>query len=163
MPRKASPSRDRLRGTRPAVAAEPLAAAVADRLHSAAIHLLRSARREDPASGLSPARLSALSVVVFAGPLSLGELAAAEQVRPPTMSRLVAALVDAGLVEREPDPADGRVTRLRPTAEGRRILDEGRRRRVAYLAALLGGLDSGDLATLDAAADLLMALFQRPG
>jgi DNA-binding MarR family transcriptional regulator len=142
---------------------EALAFAVADRLHSAAIHLLRSARREDPASGLSPARLSALSVVVFAGPLSLGELAAAEQVRPPTMSRLVAALVDAGLLEREADPADGRVTRLLATAAGRRILAAGRRRRVAYLAALLGGLDAADLATLAAAAELLTGLFQRPG
>lgn len=139
------------------------AAAVADRLHSAAIHLLRSARREDPASGLSPARLSALSVIVFGGPSSLGELAAAEQVRPPTMSRLVAALVAAGLVERQPDPADGRVTRLRATAEGRRILEQGRRRRVAYLAARLGDLDPADLATLDEAAGLLLRLFHRPG
>lgn len=136
------------------------AAAVADRLHSAAIHLLRSARREDPASGLSPARLSALSVVVHGGPLSLGELAAAEQVRPPTMTRLVSALEEAGLVTREPDPADGRVTRVRATGEGRRLLDEGRRRRVASLARCLAGLPPRELETLAAAGDLLLELFR---
>ena len=95
---------------------------VADRLHSAAIHLLRWLRREDEAAGLSPARLSALSVVVFGGPLPIGELARAEQVRPPTMTRLVQALERDGLVAREPDPADGRVTRVRATAEGARIV-----------------------------------------
>ncbi|CAA9348463.1 MAG: hypothetical protein AVDCRST_MAG40-2756, partial [uncultured Gemmatimonadaceae bacterium] len=83
---------------------EPLA----DRLHSAAIHLLRWLRREDGAAGLSGPRLSALSVVVLAGPLTLGELAAAEQVRPPTMTRLVDALAAEGLVRREPDACDGR-------------------------------------------------------
>ena len=87
----------------------------ADRLHSAAIHLLRRLRREDAATGLSAPRLSALSVVVFGGPLTLGELASAEQVRPPTMTRLVSALEDAGLVDRETDAADGRLTRIRAT------------------------------------------------
>lgn len=139
---------------------EDLSVVVADRLHSAAIHLLRSARREDPASGLSPARLSALSVVVYGGPLALGELAAAEQVRPPTMTRLVSALEEAGLVAREPDPADGRVTRVRATGEGRRLLDEGRRRRVAYLAERLAGLPPRDLDTLAAAGNLLLELFR---
>src|SRR4051794_41857953 len=77
---------------------------VADQLHSAAIHLLRSLRREDTASGLSAPRLSALSVVVFGGPLTIGALAAAEQVRPPTMTRLVAALQAQGLRARGPGP-----------------------------------------------------------
>src|SRR6476661_10655355 len=86
-----------------------LAASTAIRLHSAAIHLLRRLRREDDASGLSAPRLSALSVVVFGGPLTLGALAAAEQVRPPTMTRIVSALEAAGLVQREPGPRDGRV------------------------------------------------------
>ena len=87
----------------PAAAPPPpddAAVQVADRLHSAAIHLLRSLRREDDAVGLSAPRLSALSVVVFAGPITLGALAAAEQVRPPTMTRLVQALEAEGLVER---------------------------------------------------------------
>ena len=83
--------------------------AVADRLHSAAIHLLRRVRKEDDASGLTAPRLSALSVLVFGGPKTIGELAAAEQVRPPTMSVIVADLARAGLVTREPDPDDGRI------------------------------------------------------
>src|SRR5262245_16003231 len=101
---------------------------VADRLHSAAIRLLRGLRRQDDASGLSAPRLSALSVLVFAGPRTLGELAAAEQVRPPTMTRLVAALEAEGLVAREGDPQDARRVRLKPTARGRSILRKGRAR-----------------------------------
>src|ERR671936_2906833 len=89
----------------------------ADRFHSAAIHALRHVRREDPAIGLSAARLSALSVRVFAGPRTLGELAAAEHVRPATMSRIVQALEQEGLLRRESDPDDGRVTRLPPPAK----------------------------------------------
>src|SRR3954468_23413000 len=116
--------------------APPLAdaAVVADRLHSAAIHLLRRLRTEDTASGLTAPRLSALSVIVFGGPLTLGALAAAEQVRPPTMTRLVAALEGAGLVTREPDPGDPRQVLLRATPAGRRLLEEGRVRRTATLA-----------------------------
>src|SRR3954466_16021151 len=84
---------------------------IADRLHSAAIHLLRRLRREDDASGLPAPQLSALSVIVFGGPVTLGQVAAAEQVRPPTITRLVVALEQGGLVDREVDPVDGRVTR----------------------------------------------------
>ncbi len=75
----------------PDPAAKPAAAAeaLAQRLHGAAIHLLRRLRTEDVAAGLTAPRLSALSVLVFGGPRSIGELAAAEQVRPPTISRLV--------------------------------------------------------------------------
>src|SRR5262245_2475270 len=77
---------------------------LADRLHSFAIHLLRRVRREDERSGLGPARLSALSVIVFGGPLRISALAQAEQVRLPTMTPIVAALERDGLIEREPDP-----------------------------------------------------------
>src|ERR671929_273106 len=101
----------------------------ADRFHSAAIHALRHVRREDPTSGLSAARLSALSVLVFGGARTLGELAAAEHVRPATMSRIVQALEQEGLVRREADPGDGRVTRLRATAKGERVMWRGRQRR----------------------------------
>ena len=125
---------------------------VADRLHSAAIHLLRSLRREDDRSGLSAPRLSALSVLVFAGPLTLGELAAAEQVRPPTMTRLVQALEADGLVSRAPDPRDGRVTRLAATPRGRRLLAAGRARRVAALARRLGELPAEERLALAHAA-----------
>lgn len=128
---------------------------VADRLHSAAIHLLRRLRHEDWASGLSPARLSALSVLVFGGPRTLGELARAEGVRPPTMTRLVQGLARDGLVERAPDPSDRRLVRLRATADGERVLREGRQRRVAQLAAALATLDAADRARLADAVDVL--------
>ena len=98
-------------------------------LHAASIRLLRLLRREDQEAGLSGPRLSALSVIVFAGPLSLAELAAAEQVKPPTMSRIVEGLVQAGLASREPDPANRRMVRISATAEGRKLLEAGRERR----------------------------------
>src|SRR5215211_877017 len=104
---------------------------IASRLNSAAIHLLRRLRKEDRALGISAARLSALSVVVFGGPLTLGELASAEDVTPPTMTRLVSALENEGLVTREPDASDGRLTRIRATPKGRTLLMQGRARRVA--------------------------------
>ena len=134
----------------------------ADRLHSAAIHLLRRLRREDVASGLSGTRLSALSVIVFAGPVTLGELADAEQVRRPTMSRLVAALEELGLVTREPNPADGRAPLLRATPAGVRLLHEGRARRTATLARDLESLPAADLTTLEAAAEILDRLARSP-
>ena len=115
---------------------------VAARLHAAAIRLLRTLRREDDGSGLSAPRLSALSVVAFAGPLSLAELAAAEQVRPPTMSRIVDALVAAGLVTRHADTRDRRSVRIAVTAEGRKVMEAGRERRVRALAERLGRLDA---------------------
>jgi DNA-binding MarR family transcriptional regulator len=113
---------------------------IAGRLHSAAIRLLRTLRREDDGSGLSAPRLSALSVIVFAGPLSLAALAAAEQVRPPTMSRIVEALLAAGLVTREAAPGDRRSVRIEATAAGRKLLDEGRARRVGALVGRLAAL-----------------------
>ena len=107
---------------------------MASGLHSAAIRLLRTVRREDRATGISPPRLSALSVIVFAGPLSLAELAAAEEVKAPTMSRIVEGLVRDGLVTREPDSANRRSVRIAATDEGRRRLEEGRARRVRVLS-----------------------------
>lgn len=129
--------------------------AAADRFHSAAIHALRHVRREDPATGVSAARLSALSVLVFGGPRSLGELAAAEQVRPATMSRIVQALEADGLVRRAADAADRRVARLHATAKGKRVMSHGRERRVANLAALLGRLSAADVRRVHEAAELV--------
>jgi DNA-binding MarR family transcriptional regulator len=129
--------------------------AVADRLHSSSIHLLRRVRREDEATGLSPARLSALSVVVFAGPLSLGRLAAAEQVTAPTMSRIVAALESDGFVSRQPDPDDGRSVVISATATGNRLLQRARRRRIENLAALIEALDDRETGLLEEAATVL--------
>jgi DNA-binding MarR family transcriptional regulator len=117
---------------------------IGDRLHSAAIHLLRRVRARDRAMRIGPAQLSALSVLVFGGPRSLKELADAEQVRPPTMSRIVAGLVRAGLVRRM-KTNDRRKVRLEPTAKGTKILQEGRRRRVELLAQALGTLPETDL------------------
>ncbi len=128
---------------------------VADHLHSAAIRLLRRVRREDEATGLTGARLSALSVIVFGGPLTVGQLAAAEQVRSPTASKLVAELEGLGLVIRSTSPDDRRVTEVRPTARGRWMLQAGRRRRVANLAGRLAALGPEDLAALDRAAEIL--------
>src|ERR1041385_874625 len=127
---------------------------VADHLHSAAIHLLRRLRVRDRESGIGPSQLSALSVLVFGGPRSLGELADAEQVRPPTMSRIVVGLERSGLVRRQTTD-DKRRVRLEPTAKGTKILQEGRRRRVDSLARALKSLASADLQALNEAVKLI--------
>ncbi|HEX6161013.1 MAG TPA: MarR family transcriptional regulator [Thermoanaerobaculia bacterium] len=122
---------------------------LADQLHSAAIHLLRQLRREDDSIGISAPRLSALSVVVFAGPVTLGQLASAEQVKPPTMTRIVTGLEKEGLVERRDDAKDGRLTQIHATNKGRKVLAAGRARRVETLAAAVRSLDTktrGELA-----------------
>ena len=128
---------------------------VADRLHSAAIHLLRHIRKQDTATGLGPARLSALSVLVFGGAMSLKQLAAAEQVKPPTMSRIVDALKRAELIEILADEKDRRGIRIRPTAKGTKLLHAGRRRRVAALAAQLKLLEMRDIEALLEATSIL--------
>jgi len=131
------------------------AEAVADRLHSAAIHLLRQLRKEDDASGLSAPRLSALSVVVFGGPLTLGQLAAAEQVKPPTMTRIVTGLEKDGLVQRVGDERDRRLTRIQATARGHKVLAAGRARRIEKLAAAVRRLGGAELAELTRGVQLL--------
>ena len=128
---------------------------LADRLHSAAIHLLRRLRAEDEASGLTAPRLSALSVIVFRGPITLGALAAAEQVSPPTISRLVRELERDGLVLRSSDANDRRVQRVQATAAGARLLQDGRARRVSALAESLRALEAPDRALLDQATIVL--------
>src|SRR5882672_10305011 len=106
---------------------EKKATDVADALHSAAIHLLRRVRKEDDRTGIGPGRLSALSVLVFGGPMRLTDLARAEHVKPPTMTRIVAALEADRLAQRKSDSADGRSVQIRATARGIRLLSEGRR------------------------------------
>jgi DNA-binding MarR family transcriptional regulator len=133
----------------------------ADKLHSASIHVLRRVAREDPASGLSAARLSALSVLVFGGPRTLGELAAAEQVRPPTMTGIVRGLEQAGLVRREADPNDGRVARVQATPKGERVLQQARGRRVGNLAERLAALSSAEVARVREAAELVERALQQ--
>jgi DNA-binding MarR family transcriptional regulator len=134
------------------------ALALADQLHSAAIHLLRRLRKEDDASGLSAPRLSALSVVVFGGPVTLGQLARAEQVKPPTMTRIVTGLEKDGLVRRKGDVQDRRLTRIQATPKGQNVLVAGRARRVELLANAVKGLGATELAELGRGAQLLRQL-----
>lgn len=134
--------------------------AVADRLHSASIHLLRRVRNQDTATGEGPARLSALSVLVFSGPKTLGELAAAEQVKPPTMSRIVAGLKRSRLVEITADALDARRRQIRATSKGVALLRAGRKRRVSYLADRLACVSKQELARLREALDLLEGILR---
>ena len=137
------------------------AARVADQLHSAAIHLLRHLRRADDATGLSAPRLSALSVVVFGGPVTLGRLAAAEQVKPPTMTRLVTGLEQEGLVRRVVDIADARLTYIHATSKGRKILLEARARRVELLQSAVARLPDTQLAQLETGTQVLGEVIDR--
>lgn len=134
---------------------EPFRREVADRLHSAAIHLLRHARQQDVLARVGPARLSALSVLVFGGPMALGQLAAAEQVRAPTMSRIVAGLKRSGLAKIETDAKDARRIRVTATAQGERLLQQARARRVRLVAETLSGLSGPEMETLKEAAELI--------
>ena len=135
---------------------------IADRLHSAAIHLLRRLRVEDEALGISAPRLSVLSVLVFAGPKRIGELARIEQVEPPTMTRLVDGLVRDGLAIREAVPDDARAVLVRPTPRGRRTLRIGRTRRLVQLSAALRGLSTDELTALGAGVEVLERVLHEP-
>jgi DNA-binding MarR family transcriptional regulator len=134
---------------------------VADQLHSAAIHLLRRAAEEDRAAGLSRARLSALSVVVFRGPLTLGELATAEGVRSATMTGIVNGLERDGLVRRRPHGRDRRSVNIETTEAGRQLLDRARARRIEHVVSKLDDLSDDDLELLRRAAELLDERFSR--
>jgi DNA-binding MarR family transcriptional regulator len=116
---------------------------------------LRRLRVEDEALGISAPRLSALSVLVFAGPKRIGELARLEQVEPPTMTKLVDALVRDGLVVREPDPDDARAVQVRATPTGAKTLRRGRASRVETLRARLATLSPAELAALGEGVDVL--------
>ena len=133
-------------------------AAVADALHSAAIHLLRRVRQEDERTGVTPGRLSALSVLVFGGPMRLTDLARIEQVKPPTMTRIVAGLETQGLVRRRAVADDARAVRLETTPRGTKVMHEGRRRRVERLTGALQTLSAGDRQILARAAALMEQL-----
>jgi DNA-binding MarR family transcriptional regulator len=134
---------------------------LAEMLHRGAIGLLRGVKVADQETGVSPQRLSALSVLVFGGPQSLASLATAEGVKPPTMSKLVAELENIGLVEKSPDPQDGRGLVIAATARGRKVMLAGRDRRLALLTHRLAGLSERELARLEAAAPVLLKLARR--
>jgi DNA-binding MarR family transcriptional regulator len=128
----------------------------ADRMHSAAIHLVRRVREVDAkAMGISPARASALSVLVFGGARSLTELAAAEQVTTATMSKLVTAMEAEGLLRRYPDVNDARSIRIEATAKARRILERGRSRRLDLLERLLADATTAEIDAVRIAAEAL--------
>ncbi|MDQ1407023.1 MAG: hypothetical protein QOG55_2652 [Acidobacteriaceae bacterium] len=133
---------------------------IGDLLHSAAIHLLRKVRAQDRNAGIGPAQLSALSVLVFGGQRSLKELAEAEEVRPPTMSRIVVGLERMRLVRRKATD-DKRRMLLEATARGVKILQEGRRRRVKMLVAALQELSEDELREAAAAAEFMRKLIGR--
>jgi DNA-binding MarR family transcriptional regulator len=125
------------------------------RLHAVTIRLLRRARREDAAMGLPPGQAAALSILVFGGAKTLSELAAIEQVRAPTMTRMIDALERARLVTRAQDAGDRRKFRIAATAAGVRMMHEGRARRVTVLAQMLSSLDRAQHKTLEQALAIL--------
>lgn len=129
---------------------------VAERIHAAAIRLLRRVRSADAGTGVSPPKLSALSVLAFVGPQSLSALARAEQVSAPTMSKTVADLEEDGLVAKKPDPADGRGLVIQVTPKGRSLMEQGRRRRLAILRRGMADFSQAELRTLEQAATLML-------
>ena len=137
------------------------AVAAADRLHSAAIHLLRWLRLSDRESGVGPAQLSALSVLVFGGPQSLAQLAQSEQVKPPTMSRIVSGLVEARLATSTTDARDRRGIVIRATEKGNRLMHAARRRRVETLARAVQRMSKREIGELRKTAALMESLRQK--
>jgi DNA-binding MarR family transcriptional regulator len=138
-------------------------AELAARLRLGVTRLARRLRQQAQAeAGITPSMLAALSTLERQGTLTMRELCAAEQVQPPTMTRIVAALVESGLATREPDPSDGRVVWVRPTSEGSRFIERSRRRREAYLAKALKRLDERELAALEDATAILERLTEAP-
>jgi DNA-binding MarR family transcriptional regulator len=99
--------------------------------------------------------------LVFGGPRTLGELAAAEQVKPPTMSRMVAGLARSRLIQITRDPQDARRMRIRATAKGIRLLQKGRQLRIDYLASRLDRLSPQELSDLGKAVEILSSLLSR--
>jgi DNA-binding MarR family transcriptional regulator len=134
---------------------------LADRLHSAAIHLLREVATVDARSGLSPARLSALSVIVYGGPLTMTQLARAERISPATATSTVTGLEAAGLVARHRPAGDGRSGGVEATRTGREVLAEGRRARLGLLEKGLAELSKEDRAALARGVDALERLLAR--
>lgn len=137
----------------------------AARLRLAIVRTARRLRQEAAtATGdLSPTATAALSTIARHGPLTPSELAEIERVRRPTVTRTLACLEEAGLVERTPDPADRRSSLVSATAAGRERLRRLRRRKNAYLAKRMRTLPAGDLAALVRAADVLERMLEGEG
>lgn len=129
-------------------------AQVAGRLRLCATRLARRLRQE-AATGLTPSQLALLAVVERDGPLTLGALAESERVAPPTITRVVAKLEEAGFLVRERDARDRRVVRVAITPAARTLLAASRRRKTGWLTARLRELPDIDIAQLDAAVAIL--------
>jgi DNA-binding MarR family transcriptional regulator len=136
---------------------------IAPRLRLAVVRLARRLRSEQAAAGLTPSMASALASIERTGPISLGELAAVEQVAPPSLTRIVGRLEDAEWVERVIDPADRRIARVEITETGRRLLHKVRSRKTAFLARRLAALSDADREILADALPLLEALLDGEG
>lgn len=139
-----------------------LPADLANRLHTTAIHLLRGLRDIDEQAGISARRLSALSVIVYAGPITLTDLAAAEQVSLPTTSRMMKDMEADELIERIPDPADKRSVRVQATAKGQALFDEARRRRIESISNRIQSLPDEQMKVLKEATTLLERIILPP-
>jgi DNA-binding MarR family transcriptional regulator len=133
----------------------------ADQLHSSALHLMRWIRTQDDSLGLSPARLSALSVIVFGGPCTLNQLAQAEQVKPPTICRIVDALEKQGFVKRKTSDKDQRSIFIHATEKGTLLLHEGKRKRVKFLADHLKRLKSDELENIRTTSQIIRSMLQQ--
>jgi DNA-binding MarR family transcriptional regulator len=139
------------------VHAAPRPVEVASRLRFAVMRLSRRLRQHT-ASDITQSQLSALATLVNDGPLTLRDLAAAERVQPPTITRIVELLTERGLVERTPDASDRRVAWVAATRDGRSLVEQIRRRRDTYLAQRLRTFDPEELAVLARASELLERL-----
>jgi DNA-binding MarR family transcriptional regulator len=132
---------------------------LAPRLRLAVMRLARRLRQQGDET-ITPSQMSALATIERHGPITLGELAAHERVQPPTMTRIVAGLLEQGLIAREADAEDRRVARVRLTVDGRRALERSRTRKTAYLAARLRGFDPDEMELLERALPLIERLVE---
>lgn len=124
-------------------------------LRDALTRLNRRVRQARPVGDLTVTQVSALTSLKLAGALTPRELADAERVQPPTMTKIVAKLAERGLVRRTPHPTDGRQVILAPTEGGQAVLDQFERARDEWLATRLGALTPEDRDTLLRAAEIL--------
>ncbi len=121
--------------------------------------LARRLRQQSP-DGLSPSQTSALASIERNGPLTPSELASIERIQRPTATRVLGALLQAGLVTREADARDRRIARVKVTRAGAAVLKRGRSRKNAYLARRLQRLDTEQLEILERAATLIEGLIE---
>ncbi|HEY4398500.1 MAG TPA: MarR family transcriptional regulator [Acidimicrobiia bacterium] len=139
---------------------EPVASALSSRLRTVVTRLARRLRQQGE-SAASPTQLAALATIARDGPLTLGALAATEQVRPPTITAAVGRLEEQGLVRRRIDRRDRRVARVEITSRGQRLLAESRSRKTAYLERQLAALSADERATLARAAAILERVLEK--